>query len=160
MRRLLVLLFLLLPLPAAAEPLDEVKESFLAYKMAILEADGATAASVVTQNSRDYFRSDVKQALLEIFTSGRRRDGNPGLFHPDNFSFGQTIYLSPWHAAARQVRGVSSVRVLQFSRQGDDDPKPLADRYIQLGRLEIARLSNDPNFPEHGVLELTMLGGK
>jgi uncharacterized phage protein gp47/JayE len=110
--------------------------------------------------SRDYFRSDVKQALLEVFTSGTRRDGSPGLFHPDQFSFGQTIYLSPWHAAARQVRGVSSVRVLQFSRQGDEDPKPLADRYVQLGRLEIARLSNDPNFPEHGVLELTMLGGK
>lgn len=110
--------------------------------------------------SRDYFRSDVKQALLEIFTSGLRGDGSPGLFHPDNFSFGQTLYLSPWHAAARQVRGVSSVRVTRFSRQGEDDPKPLADRFVQLGRLEIARLANDPNFPEHGVLELTMLGGK
>ena len=110
--------------------------------------------------SRDYFRSDVKQALLEIFNSGTRRDGSRGLFHPDNFSFGQTIYLSPWHAAARQVRGISSVRVTRFSRQGDEDPKPLADRFIQLGRLEIARLDNDPNFPEHGVLELTMLGGK
>jgi predicted phage baseplate assembly protein len=110
--------------------------------------------------SRDYFRSDVKQALLEIFNSGMRRDGSRGLFHPDNFSFGQTIYLSPWHAAARQVRGISSVRVTRFSRQGDEDPKPLADRFIQLGRLEIARLDNDPNFPEHGVLELTMLGGK
>ncbi len=63
MRRLLVLLFLLLPLPAAAEPLDEVKESFLAYKVAILEADGEAAAEVVTQNSRDYFRRLANHAL-------------------------------------------------------------------------------------------------
>jgi len=29
-----------------------------------------------------------------------------------------------------------------------------------MGRLEIARLDDDPSFPEHGVLELTMGGGK
>jgi len=110
--------------------------------------------------SHDYFRSDVKQALLEIFNSGVRPDGSLGLFHPDNFSFGQTIYLSPIYAAARQVRGVSSVQVTRFSQQGDDDPKPLSDRFIRLGRLEIARLENNPNFPEHGVLKLIMLGGK
>ncbi len=63
MRRLLVLLFLLLPLPATAEPIDDVKESFLAYKTAILEADGDTAADVVTQNSREYFRDLADHAL-------------------------------------------------------------------------------------------------
>ena len=45
--------------------------------------------------SRDFFRSDVKQALLEILNSGLRPDGRSGQFHPDNFSFGQTLYLSP-----------------------------------------------------------------
>ena len=63
MRRLLVLLFLLLPLPATAEPIDDVKESFLAYKTAILEADGDSAADVVTQNSREYFRDLADHAL-------------------------------------------------------------------------------------------------
>ena len=29
-----------------------------------------------------------------------------------------------------------------------------------MGRLEIARLDNDPNFPERGVLALTVGGGK
>jgi hypothetical protein len=31
---------------------------------------------------------------------------------------------------------------------------------MKLGRLEIARLDNDPNFPEHGVLRLDLRGGK
>ena len=110
--------------------------------------------------SRDYFRADIEQALLNIFTSGRQTNGQLGLFHADNFSFGQTIYLSPFYAAARQVAGVSSVQITHFSRQGDDDPKALADGYMKLGRLEIPRLDNNPNTPEHGVLTLTMLGGK
>ena len=109
---------------------------------------------------RDYFRSDVKQALLSVLTSGWQPSGQPGLFHPDNFSFAQTIYLSPFYAAARQVAGVASVDITRFQRRGDDDPKPLADGYIRMGRLEIARLYNDRNFPEHGVLRLQMLGGK
>ena len=110
--------------------------------------------------SRDYFRSDVQQALLQVFHSGTNADGSLGLFHPDNFSFGQTIYLSPFYAAARQVAGVSSVQITRFTRQGDDDPKPLSDGFMKLGKLEIARLENDPNFPERGVLNLTLLGGK
>jgi predicted phage baseplate assembly protein len=110
--------------------------------------------------SRDYFRSDVEQALLEIFNNQVHSDGSLGLFHPDNFSFGQTIYLSPYYAHARQIRGVTSVQIIRFSRQGDEDQKPLSDGYMNLGKLEIARLDNNPNFPEHGVLKLIMLGGK
>lgn len=64
MRRLSVFLFLfVLAHPAAAEPVDDVKESFVAYKSAILEADGEAAAGVVTQGSRDYFRNLADQAL-------------------------------------------------------------------------------------------------
>ena len=56
--------------------------------------------------------------------------------------------------------GVASVQVTRLQRQGQTDPKPLADGFIRLGRLEIARLDNDPNFPEHGVLRLNLHGGK
>jgi hypothetical protein len=107
-----------------------------------------------------YFRSDVRAGLLDVLSDRVRQDGTRGLFHPDNFSFGQTVYLSPLYAAARTVAGVVSVQVLRFTRQGDDDPTPLADGYMRLDRLEIARLDNDPNFPEHGVLRLELHGGK
>ena len=107
-----------------------------------------------------YFRSDVRQGLLDVLGSQMRADGTAGLFHPDHFSFGQTVYLSPIYAAARSVAGVDSVQVTRFTRQGDTDPVPLAQGFMRLGRLEIARLDNDPNFPEHGVLRLTLHGGK
>lgn len=152
-------------------PLEPVFETRLAtalerYRMAGHDLDFRDPVFVSLQLelqvcvSRDYFRSDVEQALLAIFNSGVRADGSRGLFHPDNFSFGQTIYLSPYYAIARQVRGVSSVQITRFTRQGDDDLKPLSDGYMKLGELEIARLDNNPNFPEHGVFKLTMSGGK
>ena len=52
-----------------------------------------------------YFRSDVKQALLERLSSRVLPDGQRGFFHPDNFTFGQPVYLSPIFAAAMAVSG-------------------------------------------------------
>ncbi|HWK82421.1 MAG TPA: putative baseplate assembly protein, partial [Caldimonas sp.] len=95
-----------------------------------------------------------------LFSNRLLVDGSRGLFHPDNFSFGQTVYLSPLYAAAHQVPGVASVQVTTFQRQGTDDPSYLLNGELPLDRLEIARLDNDPNFPEHGVLRLDLDGGK
>lgn len=107
-----------------------------------------------------YFRSDVRAALLQVLSNRDLADGTRGVFHPDLFSFGQTIYLSPIYAAARGVPGVESLEVTRFQRQGQDDTRHLRHGRMELGRLEIARLDNDPNFPEHGVLRLTLHGGK
>jgi hypothetical protein len=108
----------------------------------------------------DYFRSDIKAALLEIFSNQVLPDGQRGVFHPDNFTFGQTVYLSPIIAAAQAVDGVASVQVTVFQRQGQDDPKPLEDGFMTMDRLQIARCDNDPNFAECGVFVLTVGGGK
>jgi hypothetical protein len=107
-----------------------------------------------------HFRSDVRRALEELFSSRVLRDGRRGLFHPDHFSFGQTVYLSRIYAAAHAVPGVLSAQVTAFRRQGDTDGLALADGRITLGALEIARLDNDPNHPERGVLDLELHGGK
>jgi hypothetical protein len=83
MRSLLSLLFvvlLALPLPAAAASTDDVKESFLAYKSAILASDGAAAADLVTQGSRElYRRYAVDAATLD-------RDGLDQLHVTDRVS--------------------------------------------------------------------------
>jgi len=101
-----------------------------------------------------YFFSDVAQALLELFGNRVLPDGRLGVFHPDNFSFGQPVYLSSLIAAAQAVTGVESVNVKKFQRQGIDSNEALLTGKLTLGRLEIARLDNDRNFPERGVFIL------
>jgi len=108
----------------------------------------------------DYFRSHVEEALLAVFNNRAMPDGRSGVFHPDNFTFGQTVYLSPLYASAQAVDGVSSIQITTFQRQGIPDSVALNAGKLILGRLEIARLDNDPDFPEHGVFRLNLVGGK
>lgn len=108
----------------------------------------------------DYFRSGVKQALLDLFSNRVLPGGKRGLFHADNFTFGQTVYLSPLYAAAQAVPGVASVQITTFKRRTATDRTGLEKGFLQLGRMEIARLDNDRNFAERGVFRLTLGGGK
>ena len=107
-----------------------------------------------------YFRSDVKAALLRVLGSSVAPDGTRGFFHPDNFSFGQPVYLSRLYEIAQNVEGVRFVTIDTFQRLGADSTRALDDAVLTIDRLEIARLDNDPNFPEHGVLRMTLEGGR
>jgi hypothetical protein len=109
---------------------------------------------------RGYLVADVKAALREVFSSRLSAGGRRGLFHPDNFTFGQPVFLSTFYAAAQAVTGVDSVEITTFQRQGNPSDEALAAGRLTLGRLEIARLDNDPDFPERGVFNLVMRGGR
>ena len=108
----------------------------------------------------DYFRSDVHGELLATFSNSSLPDGRRGVFHPDNFTLGQPVYLSPLYAAAQAVSGVASVQVTTFQRQRQPSPAGLRQGKLPIDRLEIARCDNDPNFVEHGVVRMTLEGGK
>lgn len=108
----------------------------------------------------DHFRSDVQRELFDVLGNRDLPDGRRGLFHPDNFTFGQTVYLSALLTAAHQVDGVESVEVRTFQRLGVADDAGLHSGRLAMGRLEIARLDNDRNFAEHGQLTISLGGGK
>jgi hypothetical protein len=107
-----------------------------------------------------YARSDVEAALRRVFTAGPAPDGGPGLLDPMNFGFGQTVYLSPFIAAAQRVDGVASVRATAFQRVADPASDATAAGLITMQRLEIPRLDNNPSRPDHGILELAIEGGR
>jgi len=116
------------------------------------------ALLVTAQN--DHFQSDVEAALFEVFGTGVMADGRPQVFNPDNFTFGQPVYLSVIYAAAQAVDGVASVIVTKFERRDRPGADSLSAGRIDLERLEIAQLDNDPDFPERGTFQVTMRGGK
>jgi hypothetical protein len=107
-----------------------------------------------------YFRSNVEEMLLQVLGSQSLPDGRKGLFFPDNFRFGQTVYLSPIYAAARKVPGVTSVRATIFEPLGVSTSVFIQKGEIPLGPFQIARLDNDPSLPDHGKITLVLEGGK
>ena len=108
----------------------------------------------------DYFRADVLQAVQRALSSDVLPDGRLGLFHPDNLSFGEPVYLSRIIAAAQAVEGVEAIRPELFQRLVNPSPTSLDDGVIPIGALEIAQLANNPDFPERGRLTLRAGGGK
>ncbi|HTW25837.1 MAG TPA: hypothetical protein VME92_01815 [Acetobacteraceae bacterium] len=106
-----------------------------------------------------YARSDVEAALRRVFSAGPTCDGRPGLLDPSNFTFGQTVYLSPFIAAAQEVPGVAAVRATAFQRVDDPASDALAAGALTMQRLEIPRLDNDPSRPDRGILDLVLDGG-
>lgn len=107
-----------------------------------------------------YFRAQVLQAVQQVLSSDVLPDGRLGVFHPDNFSFGQPVYLSRIVAAAQAVEGVEAVRPEVFQRMVDPDPTTLASGVIAVDRLEIAQLANNPNFRDRGTMQLRAGGGQ
>jgi hypothetical protein len=152
------------PVDAAFE--DELRQFLEPFRMAghDLEINAPSPVSLELNMSvcvlPDYFRSDVQEALTSLFSNRAQPDGSIGFFHPDNFTFGQPVYLSRIYAAAQGVAGVRHVEVTALQRLGDTHDTVPADGVFAVGRLEIVRLDSDPNFPDRGQLNFTMKGGR
>jgi hypothetical protein len=149
--------------PSTEQNLQQCMEN---YRMAGHDVEVAGAIYVALEIDMTicvkpgYFAADVESDLLEVLSNRDLPDGTRGVFHPDNFTFGQTVYLSPVYARVQATPGVDSVNITTFQRQGQDSDQGLLDGKLALHRLEIARLDNDPNFPEHGTLKFTFVGGQ
>ncbi len=144
----------------------EVRQCLERYRMAgfDLEVEDPLLISLEIEmevcSKPSYLASDVRTALLNVFSAQQQNNGNKGVFHPDNFSFGESVYLSQLYAGAQAVDGVESVQITKFQRQGQDDLSGLENGKLTFGRREIARCDNDPNFPEHGIFQLHVSGGR
>ncbi|WP_266168808.1 putative baseplate assembly protein [Dyella subtropica] len=108
----------------------------------------------------EHFRGDVFAALMQRFITGDQCDGQPGLLNASNFTFGQTLFASPLIAAAQAVEGVRTATLTTFTRMDNPWVDGVAQGYIHLGRLEIARCDNDPNHLDRGLFSLRLDGGK
>lgn len=106
-----------------------------------------------------YSRSNVKKSLLSAFSRYDLPGGKRGFFHPDNFTFGQPVYLSAIYQRAMEVAGTASVEVKKFQRLERIPGNEKEDGLLEPAELEIIRLDNDPNFPGNGKIEFLLYGG-
>ena len=105
-------------------------------------------------------RGEVEVALLEELGTGRRRDGTPAFFAPDQFRFGRPLERSRLEIAAQSATGVAGVTSIEYRRRGlipTFEPMP---ETVLVGRDEIIRVENDPSRPDRGSLRIVVKGGK
>lgn len=103
--------------------------------------------------------NSVRQELYQRFSTGTRRDGTQAFFHPDRFSFGDTLYLSHIYEEALKVDGIAEITIQTFKRYGSNRSQAIAEGMITPDAEEVIRLDNDPNFPENGTLSIEAIGG-
>jgi hypothetical protein len=107
-----------------------------------------------------YLRGHVEAALIDLFSNRILPNGKRGYFHPDNLTFGEGIAVSKLVALAQSVPGVQSVKVSRLERLFEGPNGELEQEFLPLRLMEIARLDNDPSFPENGKLVFKMEGGR
>ena len=152
--------------PVTAEFEAELREDLNAVRMAgyDLEIDAPRFVpleiGLFVCAHPDHFRTQVRLEVLRALSATRNPDGTVGFFHADNLTFGSPVYLSAIYARVMKIEGVASVEATHFRRRGDTRKVALKDGVLNFGRLEIAQLENDRNFPERGALEIEMGGGK
>lgn len=114
-----------------------------------------------------YQRAHVRAALLAALGTGVLPDGTPGLFNPDNQTFGQGVYVSRIVAAAQAIAGVIETQVTRLAPWLAGRPAPgatpddvPAGGVLALSPYQIARLDNAPGQPANGRLTLLLRGGR
>lgn len=113
----------------------------------------------------DTWREAVEGALMAEFGTGLLPDGTRAFFHPDNFTFGDSVFLSQIVARAMAVPGVSWVDTRpnnsknRFRRWSSTAPGQLATGVLSMGTLEIARCDSNPSAPELGRILFYVEGG-
>lgn len=109
-------------------------------------------------------RRAVSDSLSQIFSDVDLPNGKRGFFHPDNFGFGQPVYLGQVLAAINQVPGVlwidtsSSVPTNRFQRLGSTHNE-LDSGKIAIGHTELARLGSIPGSLSFGRIDFNLKGG-
>ncbi|HVU66535.1 MAG TPA: baseplate J/gp47 family protein, partial [Ktedonobacteraceae bacterium] len=99
------------------------------------------------------YHSVVRRMLEQAFSHEPQ-----GFFYADNFTFGQTVYVSQIIARAMEIRGVARVEVTRFDRVDATEASTGKSDSIRLSPLEIIRLDNDPHVPRNGIIQMQIEG--
>ena len=80
----------------------------------------------------------VRQQRPAAFSDTINPDGSQGFFYPDNFTFGQPVYLSSIYQVATSITGVVSVVIGVFQRYGKEANGELAAGEVTIAASEVA----------------------
>jgi hypothetical protein len=103
---------------------------------------------------RGYFRSELKQALHQVFTSDQG-----GFFEPGRLGFGEDLFASDIIEAAMAIEGVEVACLNRFKRVGAW-PDRAAAGVIEIADDEFVLCENNSAAPENGTYRITIHAGE
>lgn len=118
----------------------------------------ALAITVAVCVDPEFWPEDVQAVLEQEFSDGYTPDGRLGFFHPDLWTFGQTLYASQILGRIEGLAGVDFARWVTLARWDAATPGT-ADR-IEVGPSEIVQVRNDPGSMELGAIDFVVEGGR
>lgn len=105
----------------------------------------------------EFWREDLSSILEQEFSVGWTPDGRMGFFHPDRWTFGQTLKSSQIIGRALAVEGVEHIISLTMKRWNIPS-SPLNE--ITVANSEIIQVFNDPDHMEKGFIAFDVQGGR
>ena len=102
-----------------------------------------------------YFRTEMRQALSQVFSSDRG-----GYFEPGAHGFGEALYASDIIEAAMQAEGVAVACLNAFRRLGRGFGDATKAGVIQVADDEYIQCLNERGNPDGGRIEITVNGGE
>jgi hypothetical protein len=100
-------------------------------------------------------RHRVRERVLAALRPGTA--DRPGWFHPDRLSFAQSVELGEVLAVVQRIPGVRSVKAKTFRRLLVSHDADVEARIV-MQPIEVARLDADLSRPDHGRLEIKVVG--
>jgi hypothetical protein len=107
-----------------------------------------------------YWREDVRFVLEQEFSDGWTADGRRGFFHPDDWTFGQSLHRSAIEGRIHRVPGVKHVVRITMKRFSAPLPGTPGAEVLEMGFDEVVLLANDPSHLERGLIRFAVHGGR
>jgi baseplate J-like protein len=107
-----------------------------------------------------YWREDVRFVLEQEFSDTWTRDGRRGFFHPDEFTFGESLHRSAIEGRIHRVAGIEHVVRITMKRFSAPQPGVPGAEVLEIGFDEIVLLANDPDHLERGLIRFDVQGGR
>lgn len=122
--------------------LEEAKPASIAFTLSVRAKPG-------------YFRSEMRQALADVFSADEG-----GFFEPGRLDFGEDLFASDIIEAVMAVDGVAVACLNRFKRVGSGWPDRVAEGFIPVEDDEYLRCMNARGEPKKGYYRLIVNGGE
>ncbi|MCY1517924.1 putative baseplate assembly protein [compost metagenome] len=115
---------------------------------------------VVVCADEAYWREDLRFVLEQEFSDTWTSDGRPGFFHPDQWTFGQSLHRSMLEGRIQRIAGVRHVVSISMKRFSAPLPGVPGAAVLEMGFDETVLLANDPDHLERGLIRFEIQGGR